>query len=310
MTGDKDSKGRRTSRDARSPRPPPREGAPNHRASSGLGSTAESSQPEPRATQTRAAAPPICPLPRVALEPEAAGRAGLSPSGRPAHSRALRRGFSARTATARTGLPALQLSRGTLLAPRRRAPSRPPGWYLLGEREERRRHLPADSGSERRGMGRGRACALMQRRCARSCAGVGGAELASARAAEPRRRGGVAKVGYAHLSQAGRGRGRKGAGTGTGMGTGKRTGTETLTRCRQKFTALGRLSDFAVLSSLQVLVDAQPPARNAVPFPMRLANALGGGCHPTERSGSSPYPSQGPVPRIAVCLCANLGPPH
>lgn len=195
MTGDKDSKGRRTSRDARSPRPPPREGAPNHRASSGLGSTAESSQPEPRATQTRAAAPPICPLPRVALEPEAAGRAGLSPSGRPAHSRALRRGFSARTATARTGLPALQLSRGTLLAPRRRAPSRPPGWYLLGEREERRRHLPADSGSERRGMGRGRACALMQRRCARSCAGVGGAELASARAAEPRRRGGVAKIG-------------------------------------------------------------------------------------------------------------------
>lgn len=102
----------------------------------------------------------------------------------------------------------------------------------------------------------------------------------------------------------------EGSGDGDGDGDGEAHGTETLTRCRQKFTALGRLSDFAVLSSLQVLVDAQPPARNAVPFPMRLANALGGGCHPTERSGSSPCPSQGPVPRIAVCLCANLGLPH
>lgn len=111
--------------------------------------------PRPRAEETGAAAPLGRPPPRVARAPEAAGWAGLSPSGPPAHSRALRPGSSARAATARSGLPAPRPSSSAHLALQSRAPVRPPCPYLLRKREKRCRHLPADSGSECRGTGAG-----------------------------------------------------------------------------------------------------------------------------------------------------------
>lgn len=142
----------------------------------------------PVAEQIGAAAPLGGPPPRVARAREAAGRGGLSPSGPPAHSRALRRGPSARATTARPGLPAPPPSSGAHLAPRRRAPARPPGPYLLRKREERGRHLPADSGSECRGRGRGARVRVDAR---------GGA-----RAAGPRRGRGQSKAAHAQPSLA------------------------------------------------------------------------------------------------------------
>lgn len=101
---------------------------------------------------------------RVASVREAAGRTGLSPSGPPAHSPALRREPSARAAATQLSLPTPRPPRSARLAPRTATPHpRPSGPYLLGKGDERGRHLPADSGSERRrGMGRGRARALVR----------------------------------------------------------------------------------------------------------------------------------------------------
>ena len=119
-----------------------------------------------------------CPQ-RVARVREAAGRTGLSPSGPPAHSPALRPGPSARAAVTQLGLRTPRPPRSARLAPRTATPHpRPSGPYLLGKGDERGRHLPADSGSERRrGMGRGRARALVRGAVrAQPSPGEGGAE--------------------------------------------------------------------------------------------------------------------------------------
>lgn len=115
-------------------------------------------QPGPGHWLSRHAPPPRLVGPRRgSLEHwRAASWTGLSPSGPPAHSCALPREGSTRAATAWCGLPALRPFGGSHFMAQRRAPARPPGPYLLREREERCRHLPADSGSERRRTGAGR----------------------------------------------------------------------------------------------------------------------------------------------------------
>ena len=77
-------------------------------------------------------------------------------------------------ASTRFGFSAVSASRP---AQPRLTPASPPGPYLLGERDERGRHHPAGSGSERRGKRGGAAHALWcEGRCARSRAGEGGAK--------------------------------------------------------------------------------------------------------------------------------------
>lgn len=116
------------------------------------------------------------------------------------HTPALRRGPSARAAAAQLGLLALRPPRSVRLVPRTgggAAPAAPPppallaSPYLLGEGDERGRHLPADSGSERRGNRAG----------PRVRTGARG----GARAARPGRGRGRSRAAQAQRSQKGRG---------------------------------------------------------------------------------------------------------
>lgn len=102
-------------------------------------------------------------------------RAGLSPSAQPAPSRVLRQDPSERAAASQQDAPTPRPPCSVHLALRRRASARPPGEYLLRKREERRRHLPTDSGSERRGAGVGPRVRTGERGGARAVGpGVGG----------------------------------------------------------------------------------------------------------------------------------------
>lgn len=95
--------------------------AQSHRASPGLAAAAKAGRGAglgSRTVQTQAAAPPVSRPQRVARAREAAGRAGLSPSGPPAHSPALRGSPSAQAADTRLGLPAHRPHRGARFAPR------------------------------------------------------------------------------------------------------------------------------------------------------------------------------------------------
>lgn len=160
----------------------PRRGGRRRRAPPGLGAATETrpgtraGQADPRQGPAR---PPAAEGRRAR---EASGWAGLSPSGRPAP----RESLSAPAAAAQLGLPASpRPPRGAHLAPRAPAPRPHPPWsYLLGKREQRGRHFPADSDSQRPGGG-----GSARAHCSRG--------WGDARAAEPGRRWGCDRAAHA-----------------------------------------------------------------------------------------------------------------